>query len=203
MMADDVFPVLRIEILLPQLPVGHFVTDDKVSGLQNTVRDHHGCPLLAFPTGKPAKFGPEICLFGVARRMGTFDEECPEPLVAFAGPPTLALASTLIVPRAELGPGAEMLRGGKPGHLDPNFCDEILGCPLTDAGNRVQEGDDLRKRTAQRLNLGFTLRNTLFEELDVRQDVREQLGMVGSETPEESGLEVLLLFPEAAFRQVR
>jgi hypothetical protein len=105
MMADDVLPVLRIEVLLPQLPVGDFVTDDEVGGLQNPVRDHHGCPLLAFPTGKPAKFGPEIGLFGVARRMGTFDEEGPEPLVAFAGPPTLALAGTLIVPRAELGPG--------------------------------------------------------------------------------------------------
>src|SRR5262249_34930381 len=156
MMADDVLPVLRIEVLLPQLPVGDFVTDDEVCCLQNTVRDHHGCSLLTFPTGKPAKFGPEICLFGVARGVRPFDGECPEPLVAFTGPATLALAGTLIVPRAELGPGAEMLRRGKPGHLDPNFCDEILGCPLTDAGNRVQEGNDLRERTAQRLNVGFT-----------------------------------------------
>jgi hypothetical protein len=37
----------------------------------------------------------------------------------------------------------------------------------------------------------------------VRQDVREQLGMVGPKAPQQSGLEVLLLFPEAAFRQVR
>jgi hypothetical protein len=29
MMADDVLSVMRIEILLPQLPVGHFVTQDK------------------------------------------------------------------------------------------------------------------------------------------------------------------------------
>src|SRR5215831_11197052 len=203
MMADDVLPVLRIEVLLPQLPVGDFVTDDKVGGLQKTVRDHHGCPLLAFPTSKPAKFGPEICLFGVAHRMGTFDEECPEPLVAFAGPPTLTLASTLIVPWAELGPGTEMLGRGKPRHLDADFRDQVLGRPLTDPRDRVEERDDLGERMAQRLNLGFTRSNTFFEKLNVRQDVGEQLGMVGPKAPQQSGLEVVLLLPQAAFRQLR
>src|SRR5215831_2672907 len=116
MMADEVLPVLRIAILLPQLPVGHFVTQDKVGGLQKTVGDHDCRLLFPFPARKPAKFGPEICLFGVARGMGTFDEECPEPFIALAGPPTFALARTLIVPGADLGPGAEVLRGGKPRH---------------------------------------------------------------------------------------
>src|SRR4030095_13678771 len=139
----------------------------------------------------------------MARCMGTFDEERPEPLVAFAGPPTLALAGALIVPRADLGPGAEMLGRGKPRHLDANFRDEILGRPLTDTWNRVQECDDLRERTAQPLNLGFTRGDTLFEELNMRQDVREQLGMVGPEAPLQSGLEVWLLFPQAAFRELR
>ena len=96
-----------------------------------------------------------------------------------------------------------MLGRGKPRHLDANFRDEVLGRPLTDTGNRVQEWDDLRERTAQRLNLGFTLGNTLFEELNMRQDVRKQLGMVGPEAPLQSGVEVWLLFPEAAFRQLR
>jgi len=98
MMADDVLPAMRIEILTPQLPVGHFVTQDKVGSLQKPVRDHDGSPLFPFPTGKPAKFGPKIRLFGVARGVRTFDEDRPEPLVAFAGPTTLALAGTLIVP---------------------------------------------------------------------------------------------------------
>ena len=43
----------------------------------------------------------------------------------------------------------------------------------------------------------------LFEELNMRQDVREQLGMVGPEAPLQSGLEVWLLFPQAAFRELR
>src|SRR5262245_30753279 len=55
MMADEVRSVLRIEILLPQLPVGHFVTQDKVGRFQNTVRDHAGRSFLAFPTGKPTR----------------------------------------------------------------------------------------------------------------------------------------------------
>src|SRR5262245_26729457 len=88
---------------------GDFITDDEVCGLQQTVRDYHGCPLRAFPTGKPTKCGAEIRPFRGARGMGTCDEECPEPLVAFAGPSTLALAGTLMVPRAELGPGTERL----------------------------------------------------------------------------------------------
>ena len=96
MMADDVLPVLRIEVLLPQLPVGDFVTDNEVCCFQNTVRDHDRGPFLAFPTGKPAKFGAEIRPFCVARGVRTFDEDRPEPFVAFASPPTLALASTLM-----------------------------------------------------------------------------------------------------------
>src|SRR5262245_38934089 len=131
-MADDVLPVLRIEILLPHLPGGHFVTQDKVGGLQKTVGDHDGRRLFPFPTDKPAKCGAEIRPVRVAYRMGTCDEDCPEPLVACASPPTLALARTLVVARAELGPGAERLRGGNPRHLDATFCAEILGCPLTD-----------------------------------------------------------------------
>ena len=95
-----------------------------------------------------------------------------------------------------------MLGGGKPRHLDANFCNEILGCPLTDAGNRVQECNDLRERTAQRLNLGFTCGNTFFQEVNVRQDVREQLRMVGPEAPLQRGVEVLLLLPQAPLREL-
>jgi hypothetical protein len=98
----------------------------------------------------------------VARGVRTFDEDRPEPLVAFAGPTTLALPGTFIIPGADLGPGAEMLGRGKPRHLDANFRDQVLGCPLTDAGNRVQECNGLRERTAQRLKLGFTFGNTFF-----------------------------------------
>ena len=81
-----------------EVTVGHFVTDDEVRGLSHTVCDHDCRTLLAFPTGKPAKFGAEMRPFRMARRMRTCDEDRPEPLVAFAGPTTLALAGTLIVP---------------------------------------------------------------------------------------------------------
>ena len=83
-----------------------------------------------------------------------------------------------------------MLGRGKPRHLDADLRDEILRRPLADPRDRVQECDRLGERATQRLNLGFTLGDTLFEEFNVRQDVREQLGMVGPEAPEESGLEV-------------
>jgi hypothetical protein len=96
MMADDVLPVMRIEILPPQLTIGHFVTQDKVDGIQNTVRNHDCSLLFAFATGKSAKCGPELRRFGVARGVSTFDEDRSEPFVAFAGPPTLTLASTPI-----------------------------------------------------------------------------------------------------------
>src|SRR5262245_32489899 len=109
MMADDVFPVLRIEILIPQLPVGHFVAQNKVCRLQNPVRDHDRSPLLALATGTPSKFGPEICRFGMARCMSTFDEERPELLVAFAGQATLAPARAIVVPMADVRAGAERL----------------------------------------------------------------------------------------------
>jgi hypothetical protein len=96
-----------------------------------------------------------------------------------------------------------MLGRGKPRHVDPDFRDQVLGRPLTDARDRVQERDDLGKRAAQGLKLGFTLRNTLFEELKMGQDVREQLGMVRPKASQQSGLKVWLLLPQAAFRQFR
>jgi hypothetical protein len=77
MMADGVLPVRRINILIPQLTVGDFVTDDEVGRLQNPVRDHDRRPFLAFPTGKATKFGAEIRLFGVACGVGTCDEDRP------------------------------------------------------------------------------------------------------------------------------
>ena len=142
--------------------------------------DYDGCPLLALPTGKPTECGAEIRPFRVARGVGTFDEDGPEPLVAFASPPTLALPATLLVPWADFGPGAEMLGRGKPRHLDADFRDQGLSRPLTHARDRVEERDDLSERAAQYLKLGFALRTTLFEKLNVRQDVREQLGMCKS-----------------------
>jgi hypothetical protein len=96
-----------------------------------------------------------------------------------------------------------MLRGGQPRHIDPDFRDEILRRPLADPRDGVQECDDLRERAAQGLKLCFTLRNTLFEELKMGQDVREQLGMVRPKASQQSGLEVWLLLPQAAFRQFR
>ena len=98
MMADEVLPMPRIEGLAPTLTVRDFVTDDEICHLQNPVRDHNCRPFLVFPTGKAAEFGAESGLFGMARCVGTCDEDRPEPLVAFAGVPTLALAGTLIVP---------------------------------------------------------------------------------------------------------
>jgi hypothetical protein len=203
MMADDVLPVMRLEILIPQLTVGDFVTQDKVGGLSKTVCHHDRRSLLAFPTGKPTTFGAEIRPLRVARGVRTCDEDRPEPLVTFAGPPTLALAGTLIVARADLGPGAEMLGRGKPRHVDADFRDQVLGRPLTDARDRVEERDDLGERAAQHLDLGFTRGDTLFEKLDMGQDVREQRRLVGPQAPQQSGLEVWLLLPQAAFRQVR
>jgi hypothetical protein len=146
MVANDVRLVTFVEVLIPQLTVWDFVTDDEVCRLHNTVRDHDRRPLLAFPAGKPAKFGAEIRPVRVARGVRTFDEDCPEPLIPFAGPPTPALASTLIVPWAYLGPRTEMLRGRKLRHIDPYFRDQVLGGPLTHARDGVQEGDRLGVR---------------------------------------------------------
>src|SRR5215471_6667597 len=126
----------------------------------------------------------------------------PEPLIPFPGPPTLALAGTLIVPWADLGPRAEMLGGGKPRHLDPDFRAEILRRPLTDARDGVQEGDRLGVRATQSLKVGFTCGNTLCQKIDVREDMGEQPGMMRTQTSLESGLQSRLLLPEAAFGQV-
>ena len=65
------------------------------------MRDHDRRPFLAFLTGKPMKSGAEIRHFRMARRVGTFPEDRPEPLIAFAGPTAFALPRTFILARTQ------------------------------------------------------------------------------------------------------
>jgi hypothetical protein len=83
-----------------------------------------------------------------------------------------------------------MLGRGKPRHLDANVCDELLGRPLADTRDRVQERHALRKGATQRLNLGFTLSNTLCEALNMSEEVGEHLGMLGPEAPLQSSVDL-------------
>jgi len=95
-----------------------------------------------------------------------------------------------------------VLGGGKPRHLDPYFRDQVLSGPLTHARDGVQERDRLGVRATQGLKVGFTFGNTLFQKLDVSEDMGEQPGMMWTQTSLESGLQSRLLLPEAAFGQV-
>jgi hypothetical protein len=91
MMANDMPPLMRIAIVASSVTVWHFVTDDEVRCLSNTVCDHDRRPLLAFPTGKPAKCGAEIRPLRMARRMGAFDEDRPKHLGPLPVRPLLRL----------------------------------------------------------------------------------------------------------------
>src|SRR5262245_21605452 len=122
------------------------VTHDKIRSLQNTMGYHNRCLFLAFPTGKAAKFGPEVRPFRMARCMRTFHEDCPKPLIPFTRAATFTLARTLIIAWAELRARAEMLGRGKPCHIHANFRDEIVGGLLTDAWDGIQQRDHLGKR---------------------------------------------------------
>ena len=63
MMANDMPPLMRIDIVASSVTVWYFVTDDEVRYLSNTVGDHDRSTLLAFPTGKPAQCGAETRRF--------------------------------------------------------------------------------------------------------------------------------------------
>jgi hypothetical protein len=58
--------------------------------------------------------------------------------VAHAGPPGAVLRAGLDGPRAQPGPRHQVLGGWKPGHVQPDFGDDLLGDIPADAGDLIQ-----------------------------------------------------------------
>src|SRR5262249_17844902 len=96
--------------------------------------------------GNPFILGCEIGVLGFRRDLGNFDEDLPQPTIAFAHLPTQALPPTLVVSWTPPRPRGEMLGAGETAHIGADLCDEDLGCPLPDPGDRIQEDNGLRLR---------------------------------------------------------
>src|SRR5438094_281616 len=120
---------------------------------------------LASSGRQPFVLGGEIGVLGFRRDLGNFDEDLPQPAIAFARLPTQALPSTLVVPWTHPRPRGEMLGAGETAHIGASLRDEALGCPLPDPRDRIQEGNGLLLRRPPLVNFPTDARDRLVQVL--------------------------------------
>src|SRR5215470_1310327 len=79
---------------------------------------------------QPFVLSSEIGILGFRGDLGNFDEDLPQPAIAFARLPTQALPPALVIPWTHPRPRGEMFGAGETAHIGANLRDEDLGRPL-------------------------------------------------------------------------
>src|SRR5215471_18300614 len=112
----------------------------------------------------------EITGFLPGSGRGTLDERSLEPGGAFAHPGRAPLARTLVVPRAQAGPGDQVSGGRETAHVAADLGEDDASAQFVDAGNGGQELDG----GAKGLEIGVDL---LIDPIDRRVDGIDLLHM--------------------------
>ena len=119
-----------------------------------------------------------------------------------AGAASLLLARTLVVGRADPGPGGQTLGGAEGGHVHPDLGDDRGRGQRVHAGNGQQQGllggEGAHGGADRRLDLG-EVAPELFEAADVQA---EQEALVFSELPVESEGEPVEFAPQPPLGEV-
>src|SRR5205814_90647 len=134
--------------------------------------------------------------------MGGFDECGTQPLIAFAGPAALALACAFVVAGAHSRPRREVRRGWEAFDVGPDFGEEDLGRPPSNASDRVQAVDLVLNRAEALTNFPTDLLDQGVEPVQMRQLLREQEALVCSELSRECALQLRALAAQTALRQI-
>src|SRR5215210_2229320 len=90
-----------LEVVATEILVGGLVPEQVVGDDQDGVADRQGRSLLAAARRQPPILGCEVGGFRAASRLRRFGQGGPQVAVAFAGLAALALASALVVARAQ------------------------------------------------------------------------------------------------------
>jgi hypothetical protein len=114
-------------------------------------------------------------------RPAGFDERFAQHLIVLAEPSASTLAGAFIVPRAEPGPGDEMVGAGEEAEIWQSSSD-ILSVAEPDAGGRLQLGERITERAQSVIHLLYKETDGLDEVIDVVEDLPQHEALVGSDT---------------------
>src|SRR6266704_3667040 len=106
---------------------------------QDTMGDGHGRTFSSAPTGNAAVLDGQIALLAVSSCMGDLDQEASQPGIALAGLATEATAPAFIIAWTDPSPRCKVARRRKLAHIQTDFCQDPLGCSLTNAWNTAKQ----------------------------------------------------------------
>src|SRR5437773_702326 len=131
------------------------------------------------------------------------DQRGTQPSVALARAPVAALASALMVARADPRPGGGLRGRWEAPHVVPELGENLLGAAAADARDRIEPLNRWPKRARLLLDPLVEARDLLVEEFDVVQQPLQHEGVMQREAPDEGLAQRFRLLPECPARQVR
>ena len=165
------------------LSTGALYDDLGAGWFDERVTDRDRVALGAPTGGDPVVLRGGVRALRPGRGVGCLDERRPEPDIARAGCPALALAGALVGTRTHPGLRGEVSRGREAG---------------TDAGDRVGEREGGGERAHPLLDLGREADDLGLEEVDVPEPGGEEAALVGTDQPLQRGDEAVVLVAEPA-----
>src|SRR5947207_1257922 len=139
----DSLPLVEVQgaEVLEWLPAAEDVVDDD----ENRVANGKSGFLESDAWDQAVQLGCKVGLSPTGRVAG-FDQSDPQPGAPLSGAATFPLAGALAIPRAHPGPTGQMTRRRKAAHVKADLRQQDLGGPAADPRNRIQQGDQRRKR---------------------------------------------------------
>ena len=123
--------------------------------------------------------GRQIGIFGARDDPGDFTQDRPYVRIAVRGSSAEAFAGTLPIAWTDSYPGRQMPIGREALHIGTDFGDHRGDGRLLQRRDALQEGQRLLKRGEMRIDLPLHCGDGLLQEVDMRQDAREQETMMG------------------------
>ena len=140
---------------------------------------------------------------GPGGRPGTLNEQGLQPRVALAGARRVALAGTLVAPRAEAGPGDQVTTRREAAHVGADLGDNALAGELAHPGNGLHQAYGLAKGLEARLHLLVDLVDRLVDGIDMAQMQAQQEAVMPGHPPPQGFAQHLRWCLDAPVRQRR
>jgi hypothetical protein len=147
--------VQAIEVVGAEVLVRDGIAQNVVGRDEETVRHGDDRFRVTAPLREVAVLGGVIGAALAGGRPRRFNERRAQPAVALAGLARVALPRTLIVPRAEAGPGRGIVAARELPHVGPELGEDLLGGPPADAWHAVEAraGVSVRRELGDDLNV--------------------------------------------------
>src|SRR6266513_6437998 len=141
---------------------------------EQAVGDCYGGLQFAQTPGQPMILSREIVLLHAADVPDRLDQHCSQTDIALGSLAREPLAPTLFVAWTHARPGRQMLGGGKPTHLHPNFRQNSRRSNRLNTWDTQQQLHRLRKWAQSLLNLLLQVLKAVFQKADMGEDLPQQ-----------------------------